>query len=139
MQELFVLLFYWVGFVIDCTKEISPASYIFTFFFMVCLFLLISFSAFIHTYILKFVLPSYYQVHPLKWSEVKWKSLSCIWLFVTHGLYSPWNSLDLNTGVGNHFLLQGIFPTQGSNPGLPHCRQIPYQLSQQGSLKCTIQ
>ena len=34
-----------------------------------------------------------------------------------------------NAGVGCHFLLQGIFPTQGSNPGLPHCRQILYHLS----------
>ena len=34
---------------------------------------------------------------------------------------------------GLHFLLQGIFPTQGSNPGLPYCRQILYHLSQQGS------
>ena len=39
-----------------------------------------------------------------------------------------------NTGVGSLTLLQGIFPTQGSNPGLPHCRQILYQLSHQGSL-----
>ena len=38
-----------------------------------------------------------------------------------------------NTGVGCHFLLQGIFPTQGSNPGLPHCRQILYHLSHEGS------
>ena len=36
-----------------------------------------------------------------------------------HGLYSPWNSL-------------GVFPTQGSNPGLPHCRQSLYQLSHKG-------
>ena len=35
---------------------------------------------------------------------------------------SPWNSPGLNTGVGSHSLLQGIFPTQGSNPGLLHCR-----------------
>ena len=41
-----------------------------------------------------------------------------------HGLYSPWNSLSQNTGVGSLSLLQGIFPTQGMNPGLPHCRQI---------------
>ena len=34
-----------------------------------------------------------------------------------------------NTGVGCHALLQGIFPTQGSNPGLPHCNQILYHLS----------
>ena len=38
-----------------------------------------------------------------------------------------------NTSVGCHTLLQGIFPTQGSNPGLPHCRQILYHLSYQGS------
>ena len=36
-----------------------------------------------------------------------------------------------NTGVGCHALLHGIFPTQGSNPGLPHCRQILYHLSHQ--------
>ena len=41
-----------------------------------------------------------------------------------HGLYSPWNSPGQNTGVGSLSLLQGIFPTQGSNPGLPHCRRI---------------
>ena len=35
--------------------------------------------------------------------------------------------------VGSLFLLQGIFPTRGSDPGLPHCRQIPYQLSHKGS------
>ena len=40
-----------------------------------------------------------------------------------------------NTGVGCHALLQGIFPTQGLNPGLPHCRQILYCLSHQGSPK----
>ena len=51
-----------------------------------------------------------------------------------HGLYSPWNSLGQNTGVGSLSLLQGIFPTQGSNPGLPHCRWILYQLSHKGSL-----
>ena len=50
-----------------------------------------------------------------------------------HGLYSPWNSPGQNTGVGSLSLLQGIFPTQGSNPGIPHHRQIPYQLSHQGS------
>ena len=60
-----------------------------------------------------------------------------------HGLQSPrllcpWNSPGKNTGVGSHFLLQGIFPTQGLNPGLLHCRQILfyfifYRLSHQGS------
>ena len=50
-----------------------------------------------------------------------------------HGLYSPWNSLGQNTGVGSLSLLQGIFPTQGSNPGLLHRRQTLYQLSHKGS------
>ena len=49
------------------------------------------------------------------------------------GQYSPWNSPGQNTGVGSLSLLQGMFPTQGLNPGLPHCRQILYQLSYQGS------
>ena len=52
-----------------------------------------------------------------------------------HGLYSPWNSPGQNTGVVSLSLLQGIFPTQGSNPGLLHCRQILYQLSHKGSLR----
>ena len=50
-----------------------------------------------------------------------------------HGLCSPWNSLSQNTGWYSLSLLQGIFPTQGSNPSLPHCRWILYQLSYQGS------
>ena len=43
-----------------------------------------------------------------------------------------------NTGVGCHSLLQEIFPTQGLNPGLPHCRQTLYRLNHQGSLECAI-
>ena len=50
-----------------------------------------------------------------------------------HGLYSPWNSPGQNTGVGSFSLLQGIFPTQGSNSGLPHCKQILYQLNHERS------
>ena len=46
-----------------------------------------------------------------------------------HGLYSPWNSPGQNTGVGCLFLLQGIFPTQGLNPGLPNCKETLYYLS----------
>ena len=49
------------------------------------------------------------------------------------GLYSPWNSPGQNTVVGSLSLLQGIFPTQGSNPGLLNCRQILYQLSHNGN------
>ena len=46
-----------------------------------------------------------------------------------HALYSLWNSPGQNTAAGSLSLLQGIFPTQGSNPDLPHCRWILYQLS----------
>ena len=58
----------------------------------------------------------------------KWKSLSRVRLYVT-----PWNSPGQNTGVGSLSLLREIFPTQGSNPGLPHCRWILYQLNHKGS------
>ena len=54
-----------------------------------------------------------------------------------HGLYSPRDSPGQNTGVGSLSLLQGIFPTQGSNLGLPHCRRILYQLSHEGSPRIT--
>ena len=50
-----------------------------------------------------------------------------------HGLHSPWNSPGQNIGVGSLSLLQGIFPTQGSNPSLLLCRQILYHLSHQRS------
>ena len=43
-----------------------------------------------------------------------------------------WDFPGKNTGLDCHFLLQGIFPTQGSKPDLPHCRQILYYLSHQG-------
>ena len=47
----------------------------------------------------------------------------------SHGLYSPWDPPGQNTRVGSLSLLQGLFLTQESNPGLPHCRWILYQLS----------
>ena len=55
-----------------------------------------------------------------------------------HGLWlarllCPWDAPGQNTGVGSLSLLQGIFPTQGSNPGLPYCRRILHQLCHQGS------
>ena len=51
----------------------------------------------------------------------------------------PWNFPGKNNGVGCHSLLQGIFPTQGSNPGLLHCRQILYHLSYQGNtMSCEV-
>ena len=63
-------------------------------------------------------------------SESRQVMFDSFWL---HGLCSPWNSPGQNTGVGSLSLLHGIFPTQGSNPGLPHCGWIVYQLSHQGS------
>ena len=65
----------------------------------------------------------------LKWSESRSVMPDSL---QSHGLCSPWNSPGQNTGVGSLSLLQ-IFPTQGLNPGLPHCGQILYQLSHQGS------
>ena len=50
-----------------------------------------------------------------------------------HRLYTPRNSLGQNTAVSSLFLLQEIFPTQGSSPSLLHCKQILYQLSHQRS------
>ena len=50
-----------------------------------------------------------------------------------HELYCSRNSPGQNAGVGNLSLRQGIFPNQGLNPGLLHCRRILYQLSHQGS------
>ena len=60
--------------------------------------------------------------------QVKVKSLSRVQLFATRGLSPtrllfPWDSPGKDAGVGCHFLLQEIFPTQALNPGLPHCRQ----------------
>ena len=66
----------------------------------------------------------------VKWSESHTVVSDSLW---SHGLYSLWNSPGKNTGVGSLSLLQGIFPTQGLNPGLLHCGQILYQLSHKRS------
>ena len=65
-----------------------------------------------------------------KW---KWKLLSHIWLFTTPCTIRSMEFSRQNNRVGSPSLLQGIFPTQGSNPGLPQCRQILYQLRHKGS------
>ena len=72
------------------------------------------------------------------------QSLSCVWLCSPVDCSPPGSSvhgdsLGQNSGVGCHALLQGIFPTQGSNQGLPHCRRILYHLSCQGSLLTNMQ
>ena len=69
--------------------------------------------------------------------KVKVKSLSLVWLFVTpctvaHQDLCPWGFSRQENWSGCHALLQGIVP-KGSIPGLPHCRQILYRLSPQGS------
>ena len=76
----------------------------------------------------------------LVWFEKKWKckSLSRVWLFAAPGtvptrLLCPWDFPGKNTGEHSHAFLQRIFPTQGSNLGLPHHRQILYHLSHEGS------
>ena len=66
----------------------------------------------------------------VKWSESRSVVSNSL---RSHGLYSPWNSPGQNIGVGSLSLLQGIFPTQGSTPGLLHYRWILYQLSHKGS------
>ena len=71
----------------------------------------------------------------------KRESESCSVVFDSlqpHGLYNPWNSPGQNTGVGSLSFLLWMFPTQGSNPGLPHCRQILYYLSHQGRLESIL-
>ena len=71
--------------------------------------------------------------------KVKVKSLSASDSFQPNGvlptrLLHPWNFPGKSTGVGCHFLLQGIFLTQGLNPDLPYCRQTLYCLSHWGLL-----
>ena len=68
----------------------------------------------------------------MKWSENESCSVVSDSL-QPHGLYRPWNSPGQNTRVGSHSILQGIFPTQGSNRGLLHFWWILYQLSHKGS------
>ena len=62
-------------------------------------------------------------------SCVRLLALCSLWDCSPPGLFCPWNSPGKNTGVGCRSLLQGVFPMQGSNPGLLHCRQTLYYLS----------
>ena len=71
--------------------------------------------------------------HSGKWNvKLKLRVIQSCLTLRSRGLYSPWNSPGQNTGVGSCSLLQGIFPNQGLNPGLLHCRWFLYQLSHQG-------
>ena len=81
---------------------------------------------------------SYHFIH-MCFNKVEVKLLSRARLFATPRIVActkllrPWDFQGKSTGVGCHFLLQGIFPTQGLNPGLSHCRQTLYHLSHQES------
>ena len=84
-------------------------------------------------------LPLNHQGSPACPVKVKVKSLSCVWLrppwTIANRLLRPWDFPGKSNGVGCHFLLQGIFPIQGSNQGLLHCRQMLHHLNYQGSLR----
>ena len=76
----------------------------------------------------------HWQADPLPVSHWKLKvKVTQMCLTLWDSMDCPWNSPGHNIGVGSLSLLQGIFPTQGSNPGLPHCGWILYQLSHKGS------
>ena len=93
----------------------------------------------VHTQMIVFISSSLGQQKPLKWScSVNWSRSVVSESFRLHGqwptrLRRPWDFAGENTGAGCNFLLLGIFPTQGSNPGLLHCRQTLYHLSHQGT------
>ena len=72
------------------------------------------------------------ELHWEVWSESCSVMSDSLWPL---GLCSPWNSPGQNTGGGSLSLFQGIFPTQGLNPGLPYCRWILFQLSHKGQGK----
>ena len=97
---------------------------------ILCRPLLLLPSIFPHQGLFKWV-SSLHQV--AKVLEFQLQHQSFLWTFRTDFLYSPGNALGQDTGVGSLSLLQGIFPTQESNWGLLHCRQILYQLSYQES------
>ena len=78
----------------------------------------------------------YWKRQPATWARIlnfPFLSALCFWLAGSPCFSSCQNSPGQNTGVGSLSLLQGILPTQGLNPGLPHCRWILYQLSHKGS------
>ena len=94
-------------------KLVMPSNHL-----ILCCPLLLRPSIYIYKYII--------NIHKMKVTQ----SCQTLW---SRGQYSPWNSRGQNTGVCSLSLLQGVFPTQGLNPGLLHCRQILYQLSNQGN------
>ena len=75
-----------------------------------------------------------FQARVLEWGAIAFSMIMLEDIIKNpHGLCIPWNSPGQNARVGCCSLLQGIFPNQGSNPDLPHCRWILYQLSHKES------
>ena len=103
------------------------------------LFISVSFQCNFTLYAHIFLLCNYFS--PTYIEKVKVKSLSCVWLFATPWTVAYQAPLSMgffpgkNTGVGCHFLLHKIFPTQRLNLGLPCCRQTLYCLSHQENRK----
>ena len=98
-----------------------------------CIFVYISVYHRVCVYVSEFVwLCMYIKKRVKKESESESRSVvsDSLW---PRGLYSPWNPPGQNTGVVSLSLLQGIFPTQGSDPDLLYCRRIPYELSYEGN------
>ena len=95
---------------------------------MVVIFCILENFYCIYSQISHFFFPLWLWSRFLNW-KVKWSESRSVVSDSLWSLYSSWNSLGQNTGVGSLSVLHGIFPTQGSNPGLPHCRQSLYQLS----------
>ena len=71
-------------------------------------------------------MPHIYTQRKWKWSHSVVSDFSRPLGLQPTRLLHPWDFPGKSTGVGCHFLLQGIFPTQRLNPGLPHCRQMLY-------------
>ena len=72
----------------------------------------------------------------LHWQAGSLPLAPSIYIYIYIDIYKIYSNIvspDKNIGVGCHFLLQGIFLTQESNPGLLHCRRILYHLNHQGS------
>ena len=79
-------------------------------------------------------LPPCHPLSPVVWSLCSLSHVCCDPVDCSPpGSSVPGDSPGKNAGVGCHFLLQGISPSQGWNPGVPHCRRILYHLSPQGS------
>ena len=107
-------------------------------------------GSFIHCHTLALAVPSVWNAVPVvrDYQQAKrwrhgWeqKSESCSVVsdsLQAHGLYSPWNSPGQNTGVGSLSLLQGIFPAEGLNPGLLHCKWFFLPFEPPGEPKNTI-